>query len=230
VIDYNTFSSCSSLEDLYIGKSVKTFNGSPFYRCSALASIEVNSDNSVFDSRDNCNAVINTATNALILGCKNTIIPNTVKRIGNSAFKYCTGLTRIVIPASVTTISDEAFYECSNLTSIACLATTPPTIYYSTLSSSYRKAKLMVPQASLEAYKTANYWKNFTNIVGLVGAGPGDANGDGVLGISDVTTLINALLNGNEEMLNNPYADVNGDGVVNIRDITILINMLLNGE
>ena len=85
-----------------------------------------------------------------------------------------------------------------------------------------------MPPASIEAYQAANVWKQFVNIEGLAGAGPGDVNGDGDLTITDVTGLIDAILSGDPDVMNNPYADVNGDGKVTIADVTALISSLLD--
>jgi DNA polymerase III epsilon subunit-like protein len=71
-----------------------------------------------YDSRDSCNAVIKTATNSLIAGCKNTIIPDGVKTIGDFAFNGCTELIKISIPDGVTSIGELAFCNCANLSSI----------------------------------------------------------------------------------------------------------------
>ena len=79
----------------------------------------VESNNVYYDSRNNCNAIIETATNTLIAGCKNTIIPNSVTSIGDYAFSHCSGLTSISIPNSVTSIGGAAFSGCSGLTSIS---------------------------------------------------------------------------------------------------------------
>ena len=83
-----------------------------------LVSIVVDKDNKVFDSRDNCNAIIEPATNKLVAGCKNTIIPNGTTSIGQRAFYGCTDLTSINIPSSVVSIWYEAFDECTNLVSV----------------------------------------------------------------------------------------------------------------
>ena len=63
----------------------------------------------MYDSREDCNAIIETETNILLCGCKNTIIPNSVTSIGSSAFSGCTGLTSITIPNSVTSIGNDTF-------------------------------------------------------------------------------------------------------------------------
>lgn len=112
------FYGCDKLTTIYIPYSVKTMGDNPFGGCRELTSIVVDSDNTVYDSRDNCNAIIETATNTLIGGCQNTVIPNSVTKIGYNAFDKCTKLKSIVIPVNVESIEAYAFFECSNLTSI----------------------------------------------------------------------------------------------------------------
>lgn len=117
-IRHGAFKSCSSLANVTIGSGLNTLEEDVFEKCPSLSDITVNSENPIFDSRNICNAIIETATNKLILGCKSTIIPNDIKTIGSAAFAYNTGLTSISIPNSVTQIEANAFYCCTGLTNI----------------------------------------------------------------------------------------------------------------
>ena len=117
-IGWSAFSWCDSLTSIEIPNSVTSIGSGAFQSCDSLTSIVVDSGNSKYDSRNGCNAIIETASNTLIAGCKNTIIPNSVTSIGDFAFDECTSLTSIEIPDSVTSIGDFAFRGCSSLTSI----------------------------------------------------------------------------------------------------------------
>ena len=117
-IGSEAFYGCSGLTSVTIPNSVTSIGSGAFSGCSGLTSIKVEDNNAKYDSRNNCNAIIEKSSNTLIVGCKNTIIPNSVTSIGGSAFRDCSGLTSITIPNSVTSIASSAFYGCSGLTSI----------------------------------------------------------------------------------------------------------------
>ena len=117
-IGESAFSGCGGLTSLIIPDSVTSIGSDAFWDCSGLTSIVVDGRNKKYDSRENSNAIIETDTNTLIVGCKKTIIPNSVTTIGRCAFSGCSGLTSVTIPNSVTTIGRCAFSGCSGLTSI----------------------------------------------------------------------------------------------------------------
>ena len=117
-IGESAFIKCKGLTSIIIPSSVTSIGDAPFALCSSLASITVKSGNSVYDSRNNCNALIETASNTLIAGSKNTEIPNSVTAIGNGAFMGNSGITSITIPNSVKTIYNGAFAYCTELTSV----------------------------------------------------------------------------------------------------------------
>lgn len=192
----NVFLGCSGLTSITIPNNITTIGVKAFSYCSGLQTIIVDGDNTMYDSRNNCNAIIKTATNTLIVGCQNTIIPNSVTSIGERAFDGCSGLGFLTIPNSVTSIGEWAFNdcsglksvtipnsvtsigmlafdECSGLTRITCEAATPPACGWNAFVGVDRSIPLYVPAESVPAYQTADEWEEFTNIVAITGTGTG---------------------------------------------------------
>lgn len=117
-IKSSAFQGCKSLSSIRIPSSVTEIGNQAFSQCENLESIEVDINNGVYDSRNDCNAIIETVNNTLIAGCNNSIIPNSVTCIGANSFYGSKGLSSIVIPNSVESIEGQAFRGCTGLSSI----------------------------------------------------------------------------------------------------------------
>ena len=173
-----------NLISIEIPDSVTSIGEHAFEECYSLTSITVADGNTIYDSRDNCNAIIR--SNTLIAGCQNTVIPNTVRSIGNSAFSGCNNLTNIEIPDSVkyigmkafyncrgltsvtigngvTSIGNSAFYNCSKLTTLSVKATTPPSFGSNMLYNCSALTTIYVPTASVDTYKATSGWGGFAD-------------------------------------------------------------------
>ena len=154
------FRSCP-FTSITIPKSVTKINDRAFNVCKELVSIVVEDSNTTYDSRNNCNAIIETGANTLITGCATTTIPDDIVSIADGAFYGCNSFGSITIPNTVTKIGNEAF-RCS-IDTIYCYAITPPELYDEKVFDEY-DANLNVPCSSLEAYKSDSLWGKFTNI------------------------------------------------------------------
>ena len=159
------FEACTSLTSIVIPASVTRIDSEAFARCSSLGSISVAEGNTVYDSRNGCNAIIIKESNKLLLGCKNTVIPTGVTSIGKEAFYKCTGLTSITIPESVTSIGNYAFSGCTALTTVFMEPTTPPTLGNDVFENCDELANIYVPAGTTETYKTTGNWATYKDII-----------------------------------------------------------------
>ena len=219
-IEGGAFHLCTNLSTLYLGNSVEKIGIGAFDGCKItsvtipgsvkeiyghtfgkiwLNSIVVKDDNTVYDSRDNCNAIIETSSNTLIEGCNNTVIPPTITSIGEYAFNGCPKLTSIEIPNSVTSIGDgafkicvhlkevslgnsitsigdQAFDGCDSLALVTSLNTTPPTLGNSVFHRVADDCVLYVPEGALAAYQGADGWKDFGTILEITPTGVEDVS------------------------------------------------------
>ena len=185
-IGWNAFSECTNLKSVVIPSSVEYIGSMAFYNCTELtsitipekvdkirpytfsgcgnlSSIRVAEGNKYYDSRNDCNAIIETESNTLLLGCSRTFIPNTVTKIGVNAFTRCKNLTTVLIPKSVTSIGDYAFADCSSLDTLTCLAMTPPALGENGFYGCDNPT-LFVPCEALSDYQAHEQWGQFTTI------------------------------------------------------------------
>ena len=185
-------------------------------------------------------------------GLTTVTLPNTVKRIENGAFQYCSKLTDIIIPNSVTAIGNwafevcselstaiiggrvidigsSAFAYCSHLTSVYVQNPVPVAIYEQAFSNR-KNAILYVPNGCVDVYKSANYWKDFGQILesGKDADAIYDVNGDGRVDVIDVTNIISFISGQTPDGFDMTTADINCDGKVNIADVVSLINIILD--
>ena len=181
-IGYEAFRSCGSLTSITIPASVQSIGERAFAWCNNLASIVVEEGNTVYDSRNGCNALIETATNKLIAGCNATIIPEGVVIIGNSAFNGCT-FSSIAIPEGVTTLEQDAFSNCYNLTDIT-LPESLATIGWSAFQSCGNLTSITIPASVtiIEGY-AFQYCSSLADVTSLATTAP--VLGDGVF--SDIS-------------------------------------------
>ena len=176
----------SGIESVYIPKTVSSIGYGLFSGCNSLREVVVDKGNEVYDSREDCNAIIETNTNGLIAGCPSTVIPSMVTLIGPAAFCDLETIVAIDIPESVTGISHNAFRECNlssiviprnvssfgilafadcnKLGSIICHAEEPPRCGGNPFYGVDKSIPVYVPASSVEAYQTATSWNEFTNI------------------------------------------------------------------
>ena len=182
------FRECTRLTSITIPNSVTSIGANSFTICPKLASMTVAAGNTRYDSRNNCNAIIQTDNNTLIAGCQTTVIPNSVTTIGQYAF-YGSGLTSITIPSSVTAIGSNAFaydYRGDRLREITCLAPTAPTAPANAFNNQSSTIPVYIPCGSQSSY--ASTWTFFSNFVETTGYAVTAQSADATMGSATITT------------------------------------------
>ena len=215
--DY-AFYMCKNLTKVNMPTSITVIGGCAFEKCTGLTSVVIP------------NSVVTLSIDAFCgcTGLTSVEIPSSVTTIGYLAFGNCTGLTSVVIGSGVKTIESVAFKGCTALNSITCMPNTPPTMKSKECfdTNTYNTAKLYVPERSLNAYRSTDWWRLFSSIIGGdFGGDPCDVNGDGEVNIADVNAIIDAILKGNNDL----KYDANCDGEVNIADVNAVIAAILKG-
>ena len=158
------FAGCHALPSVTIPKSVKCIDAIAFQWCYALTKVVVNSNEVV--ARDN--EQFYTLMSCFGKQVKEFVLGEDVKKIAYIAFAQSENLTSVTIPGNLTCVDDSAFHECTSLTDVYCYAEqVPETGKDVFVSSNYKNATLHVPAASIDAYRNAEQWKDFANIVAL---------------------------------------------------------------
>ena len=156
-IGVGAFQCCYAITSITIPRNVNSIGEQAFHYCEKIENIVVDERNTTYDSRNNCNAIIETATNKLISGCKNTQIPDNVTAIGNYAFAGHTAMTEIKLPKDIEEIGAAAFRNCKSLSSIVAKMTEPPHISANNFYNISPRAILTIPYGTKEAYVAAGW-------------------------------------------------------------------------
>lgn len=127
----------SDIESLYIPSTLNTIIAYAFSQNAELREIKVSEDNSTFDSRNNCNAIIETSSNKLVQGCNTTIIPDDITSLGWNSFSGLNHLKELVIPEGVTDLGEYTFYPSPALETIT-IPSTVNTIHKTTFYDCYK--------------------------------------------------------------------------------------------
>ena len=159
------FTGCSRLTSVTLPNSVTSLEDDCFAGCNSLERIEVDAANTVYDSRENCNAIIHTSTNELVVGCKNSKIPNSVTSLGYGCFGGCSSLPSITIPKFVTSLGEFCFDECSSLTTIYMLPSTPPSTKFGIFDDAPLETVYVVDEYAKTAYQAQYPWRQYSIVV-----------------------------------------------------------------
>ena len=229
-IGLNALGASTTLQSIFLPASLISISpteDNPFSGCPSLTSVQVAEGNLVYDSRHNCNAVIETATNKLLAGCTATVIPDDVTAIGVDAF-YRAGFTEFTIPQQITSIGSIAFHDCKNLTSLFCYIKQPFAISQDTFEGINPSCILYVPDGTKALYEQTTGWhEHFAEIREM---NLGDVNLDGDVDVADVVMTVNDITGRQQEKFVRAMADMNGDNQIDIADVVDIVAVITGTE
>ena len=156
-IPYKMAADCYMLENIVIPSSVTTIGNNAFENCRSLDSVDFGTT-----------TALQQIGNWAFYNCHNLptlTIPEGVTYVGDGAFYGCSYLTELTLPSTMLTMGDNSFALCSRLQKMNVSAAIPPTIASKTFKDVLRSIPVYVPMASVELYKTDEYWREF-NIIG----------------------------------------------------------------
>ncbi len=239
-IGSSAFTACTSLHALPLPAALGSIGASAFAGCTGLEMVTLP-------------PALTTMGEQAYEGCsslRTLALTGSLNRIPRQAFAQCSALTTVTISDGVAQVGDQAFYKCIYLNTITmgrdvallgsgafdndprvktvvCQAPVPPQMDHTNtfMRSVYKNATLLVPVASLDAYKHTGIWSWFENVIGLPDPSSGDVNGDGEVNIADINTLIDAILQGKAPV---SEMDVNSDGEVTLADVNRLLDHILS--
>ena len=223
VVEMGAFDFCGWVQDVYIEDGVEQLGRETFRLCVAMKHLRLPN-------------TITEIPYGMLWQCDSLtelIIPNSVTKVNSYAAYSCPLIKRLVIGSGVTQIGGYALSSAHDATTVTCLAPVPPSTSIMSLSPVWPEHTILrVPYSSLELYKSDYDWKDgFLEIVGCNddgSAGPGDSDGDGIIGVNDATMIIDAILSGDTSSLIVENADLNGNGRLDIGDVATLIDMILH--
>ncbi len=175
-IEYSAFNGCLSLTSITFPQEIQDIGESAFANCSRLASV-------VFQGKvgsiqrnafNNCSALESIELPNTVTyigpyafsesGLRNMTLPSKVNTVSENLFSGCQQLEHVVVPADVTKIERQAFVNCIGLQDITLYPATPPSLETSAFANTNNCA-LLVPGASVEAYKGADKWSDYASRV-----------------------------------------------------------------
>lgn len=214
--DY-AFAGASQVASVTMDDQVNGIGTCAFYSCKKLSRVSLSSQLKNIGSRafSFCSALERVA------------LGDAIKTVADSAFFFCSALKHVTLGSNVKSIGRMPFFMCNKVDTIVCKAVTPPAVNATSSFDNY-KSLLIVPDGCENAYKNANIWKRFSNIVSadLDVFVMGDVNGDREVNIADINKMIDTIMT---VSVIEAKCDVNGDGEINIADINAIIDLILSG-